>query len=268
MCLLAVAWHVHPAYRLVVAANRDEFYVRETEPAHHWPDHPEVFAGRDVRAGGTWMGVTADGRFAALTNVRGGVLAPEQGAPPPPSRGALVADFLTGHSSAAVYVASVATVAEQYSGFNLLVADHDQLWWCSNHSEPQQLGPGVYGLSNASLDTPWPKTTAATSAMRAALSQPDEASMEAALFAALADRTLPAIEDVPVGDLSESEFPAERARQLAACMIVTDDYGTRASSVLAINRVGVIAMQERTLDMAGDVVATRHWRSSSFGGSV
>ena len=261
MCLLAVAWQVHPAYRLVVAANRDEFYARETEPAHHWPYHPEVFAGRDVRAGGTWMGVTADGRFAALTNVRGGVLAPEDGAPPPPSRGALVADYLTGEMSAATYVAGVAAMAEQYSGFNLLVADRDELWWCSNHAQPQRLDPGVYGLSNASLDTPWPKTTAATVAMRAALSQPDAQSMEAALFAAMADRTLPPMEDVPRSDIPESEMSTERLQRLAACMVVTDDYGTRASSVVTIDQAGVVSMEERTLDSTGDVTASRHWRT-------
>jgi uncharacterized protein with NRDE domain len=261
MCLLAVAWQVHPAYRLVVAANRDEFYARETEPAHSWPDHPEVFAGRDVRAGGTWMGVTAGGRFAALTNVRGGVLAPSDGSPPPPSRGVLVAGFLTGRSDAAAYAAALAAVADRYSGFNLLVADRDELWWCSNHAPPQQLGPGVYGLSNASLDTPWPKTTAATVAMRAALTQPDESSMEAALFAALADRSLPAMEDVPRSDLPESEFPAERARQLAACMVVTEDYGTRASSVVTIDHEGAVVMQERTLDQLGQVTGSRHWRT-------
>jgi uncharacterized protein with NRDE domain len=265
MCLLAVAWHVHPAYRLVVAANRDEFYARETEPAHLWPDHPEVFAGRDVRAGGTWMGVTADGRFAALTNVRGGVLVSEEGAPLPPSRGSLVADFLTGSTTAAIYVESVAAMAEQYSGFNLLIADHDQLWWCSNHSEPQQLGPGVYGLSNASLDTPWPKTTAATTAMRAALSQEDAVSMEAALFAAMADRTLPPMDDVPRSDLPESEMPAERLQRLAACMVLTDDYGTRASSVVTIDQAGLVSMEERTLDAAGDVTGSRHWRTSESG---
>ena len=261
MCLLAVAWQVHPAYRLVVAANRDEFYARETEPAHHWPDHPEVFAGRDAVAGGTWMGVTADGRFAALTNVRGGVLVPEDGAPPPPSRGALVADYLTGDTSAAIYVASVAAIAEQYSGFNLLVADQDQLWWCSNHSEPQQLGPGVYGLSNASLDTPWPKTTAATTAMRAALSREDALSMEAVLFSAMADRTLPPMEDVPRSDLPESEMPAERLQRLAACMVITDDYGTRASSVVTTDQAGLVSMVERTLDSTGNVTGARHWRT-------
>ena len=261
MCLLAVAWHVHPAYRLVVAANRDEFYARDTQPAHHWSDHPEVFAGRDVRAGGTWMGVTADGRFAALTNVRGGVLVPEDGAPPPPSRGSLVSDYLSGEMNAATYVESVAAMAEQYSGFNLLVADQDQLWWCSNHSEPQQLGPGVYGLSNASLDTPWPKTTAATTAMRAALSQPDAATMEAALFAAMADRTLPPMDDVPRSDLPESEMPAERLQRLAACMVITDDYGTRASSVVTIDQAGLVSMEERTLDSTGNVTGARHWRT-------
>ena len=261
MCLLAVAWHVHPAFRLVVAANRDEFYARDTEPAHEWADQPGVFAGRDGRAGGTWMGVTTEGRFAALTNVRGGVLVAADGAPPPPSRGALVADFLTGSARAAEYVAAVAVISQHYSGFNLLVADHEQLWWCSNHAEPQQLGPGVYGLSNASLDTPWPKTTAATAAMRAALSQPDAASMEAALFAAMADRTLPAMEDVPLSDVPESEFPAERARQLAACLIVTDDYGTRASSVVTIDLTGVATMTERTLDAHGESVAERRWRN-------
>jgi uncharacterized protein with NRDE domain len=259
MCLLAVAWRVHPQYRLIVAANRDEFYARDTKAAHQWADHPQVFAGRDGVAGGTWMAVTADGRFAALTNVRGGQLATADGAPPPPSRGALVADFVTGSAAASEYVAAVAATSASYSGFNLLVADGDELWWCSTHTEPQRLEPGVYGLSNASLDTPWPKTTAATMAMRSALSQPSDAAMRAALFVDMADQTLPAMEDVPRSDLPESEMPAERLQRLAACLVRTDDYGTRASSVVTIAESGQIEMEERTIDQTGIVVSTSRW---------
>jgi uncharacterized protein with NRDE domain len=243
MCLLAVAWQVRPGHRLIVAANRDEFYERPAQAAHWWPDHPQVFAGRDLTAGGTWMGSTTDGRFAALTNVRRAE--DDEGRTDRPSRGALVSQFLTGTSTARDYAAAIDVSA--YNGFNLLVADAGELWWCGTQGSCELLAPGVYGLSNASLDTPWPKTARLTAAMRAALQA--EPVDEAALFAALADRSIPADDELPPSDL-----PIERARQLAACTVVTDDYGTRASSVLLIGDHGM-RMVERTLAADGSVAS-------------
>jgi uncharacterized protein with NRDE domain len=244
VCLLAVAWQVHPAYRLVVAANRDEFYERATSAAHWWADHPDVFAGVDERAGGTWMGVTRDGRFAALTNVRRAE--DDEGRDGRPSRGELVSGFLTGAATAAEYAASVD--ASRFNGFNLLVADADALWWCGTQGPASPLDAGVYGLANASLDTPWPRTVSLTATMRAALQH--EPIDRDALWTGLADRTVPADDDLPHSDL-----PAERRRQLGSCLIVTDDYGTRSSSIVTVDHDGTTTMTERTLD--GDGLTTQ-----------
>jgi uncharacterized protein with NRDE domain len=246
MCVLAVAWQMHPQHRLVVAANRDEYHERPTEPAHWWSSAPKVFAGVDSKAGGTWLGITADGRFAALTNVRRAE--DDDGRDWRPTRGMLVADFLTTSATAAHYAQRIEPA--RYNGFNLLVADEHELWWCGTNGPAQPLPPGVYGLSNASLDTPWPKTTWLAASMRSALVRdPFDAQ---ALFTALDDRTLPPLAQVPPSDL-----PAERARQLAACCIVTDDYGTRCSTVLTVSHEGQPSMVERTRSPHGHVTGER-----------
>lgn len=150
MCLILLAWRAHPTYPLVVAANRDEFHARPASPAAFWGDHPSVLAGRDLEAGGTWMGVARNGRFAAVTNYRGGhePRAAE-------SRGALVAGFLLGDATAEDYVAGVRGRAASYSGFNLLVCDGTALWWISNRDgSPRSLAPGIHGLGNTLLDAP------------------------------------------------------------------------------------------------------------------
>jgi uncharacterized protein with NRDE domain len=145
MCLILVAWQVHRDYPLVVAANRDEFHDRPAVRAAFWEDMPEVLAGRDLRAGGTWMGVSRGGRFAAVTNYRGGT---EPGAEE--SRGALVTRYLGG-----VDVPELAENKSAYSGFNLLATDGNALWWLSNRDgAPRRLGPGCYGLGNLLLDSP------------------------------------------------------------------------------------------------------------------
>lgn len=145
MCLILVAWKVHARYPLAVAANRDEFHARASARAAFWEDRPGVLAGRDLQAGGTWMGVSRTGRFAAVTNYRGGT---ETGAAE--SRGALVSRYLDGSG-----VPELAQRADAYSGFNLLASDGDELWWLSNRDgEPRRLAPGWYGLGNLLLDTP------------------------------------------------------------------------------------------------------------------
>jgi uncharacterized protein with NRDE domain len=237
MCLIVFAWQEGPD-RLVVAANRDEFHARPAEPAGFWPDAPHVLAGRDVRGGGTWMGITHSGRFAAVTNFR-------DTAPPPagaPSRGHLVSGFLTGAEPAAEYARRAEDEGGRYAGFNLLVGDSSGLFYASNRGGGRRvLEPGVYGLSNHLLDTPWPKVRRTKEALRAALDR-SAAAREAALFAALADERF-----APDGDLPATGVGIERERALSAAFIRAGTYGTRASTVLTVGGDGRVRFVERTV---------------------
>ncbi|HZG41816.1 MAG TPA: NRDE family protein, partial [Longimicrobium sp.] len=193
MCLIVLAVDRHPRHRLVAAANRDEFYARPTAPAAWWSDAPDVLAGRDLREGGTWMGVTRDGRFAAITNYR--EMTPPRTAP---SRGALVADFLRGAMEAGEYAEDVAARGAAYNGFNLLAGDGEGVFYVSNRAEGvRRLEPGVYGLSNALLDTPWPKVLRARAAMRSALSSTGADGWESGLWEMLGDRVIAADDHLP-----------------------------------------------------------------------
>ncbi|KAF1010434.1 MAG: hypothetical protein GAK32_01479 [Pseudomonas fluorescens] len=166
MCLIVFAWRPGHAQPLIVAANRDEFYARPSLPLAQWPDAPHVYAGRDQEAGGTWLGVNAQGRFAALTNIRD----PHQ-PPARKSRGELVARFLTGSQPVDEYLAEVKGRSIEYAGFNLLIGTRDELWHYNAHQiAPTRLTAGVYGLSNAGLDTPWPKLLKARAALAELLS--------------------------------------------------------------------------------------------------
>jgi uncharacterized protein with NRDE domain len=150
MCLIVLAWHVHPDLPLIVAANRDEFHARPAERAGFWKDHPSILAGRDLEAGGTWMGVSRSGRFAAVTNYRGG-----RDPDAAKSRGALVTDFLLTDSSSKASIEKTENSQHSYSGFNLLVADGKELWWLSNRDgAARKLEPGFHALGNLLLDTP------------------------------------------------------------------------------------------------------------------
>jgi uncharacterized protein with NRDE domain len=241
MCLIAFAWDAHPAWRLVVAANRDEFYARPTAPADWWADAPDVLAGRDLREGGTWMGVTRAGRFAAVTNFRDPGLHQLAGAP---SRGALVADFLRGSVDAEAYAHDLAGRAAAYNGFNLLVGDEGGLFYVSNRTPgARRLEPGVYGLSNHLLDTPWPKVVRAKQAMAGALARADGAGggWDSGLWEMLGDRVIAADDDLP-----DTGVGAERERLLSPPFIRSDVYGTRASTVLTVGRDGGVRLVERS----------------------
>jgi len=237
MCLIVVGWRVHPEFPLIVAANRDEFYARPTAIADYWPESPDVIGGRDLEAGGTWLGITRSGRFAAVTNVR------EPGATKGlHSRGKLTQAFLTGCQSAAEYVTQLNV--DDYSGFNLLVGDPQSLWYCSNRSAlPQELGPGIHGLSNHLLDSPWPKLLTARQGFAQAIAKlPDRA----ALFAVLADDEI-----VPDGELPNTGVPLEWERLLSAIFVRSSEYGTRASTVLSLSHDGRIAFEERSFGPEG-----------------
>jgi uncharacterized protein with NRDE domain len=235
MCLILVAWRVHAGYPLVVAANRDEFFARPTAPAAFWKDAPQVLAGRDAEAGGTWMGVTRDGRFAALTNFRD----PAQNRSGVPSRGTLVAEFLTGSETPQGYIERIALRGSEYNGYNLLAGDRETLWWSSNMGgKPRPLEPGVYGVSNHLLDTPWPKVGAGKTALAQALARlPDDR----ALFILLQDDGIHADEHLP-----QTGIPLDWERLLSSAFVKSPDYGTRGSTVLCIGSDGWISFDEQT----------------------
>lgn len=235
MCLILVAWRVHPDYPLVVAANRDEFFLRPTAPAAFWQDAPQVLAGRDLDAGGTWMGLTRRGRFAALTNFRD----PAQTRQDAPSRGKLVADFLSGEGAPEAYLARIAEEARRCNGFNLLAGDRETLWWSSNMGgAPRALEPGVYGVSNHLLDTPWPKVGAGKTALAQALDRlPDDQP----LFDLLRDDGIHPDEQLP-----QTGVPLDWERLLSSAFVKSPDYGTRSSTVLYLSRDGAASFDEQT----------------------
>lgn len=213
MCLILVAWRQHAQFPLVVAANRDEFHARPAERAGFWKDQPGILAGRDLEAKGTWMGVSRSGRFAAVTNYRGG-----RDANAAESRGMLVTRFLLNSQHPEAFISELSKKQNSYSGFNLLVADRDELWWLSNRDGGfRRLAPGIYGLGNFFLDTP----------------EVDEPK----------DRFLHATDPAPS---MEPLFTV-----LAASKIVAPEYGTRCSTVLLVQGDGTMQFSERPFDLAG-----------------
>jgi len=240
MCLIVFAWKTHPEYRLVLAANRDEFHQRPARDLRWWPDNPDILAGRDLQAGGTWLAVSKPGRFATVTNYR------EQPDHRPGlrSRGEIITNFVSSQTPVDSFVSSLA--GDDYAGFSLLAADRDDLWYVSNRGdEPLQLRPGVYGLSNASLDTPWSKLVRTRDALRA-LTAAGEVS-ETALFRIMADRT-----PAPSADGEAGDLPFALARELTAPHIVSAEYGTRCATVLTWSKEEYISVSERRFDAAGN----------------
>lgn len=238
MCLIVFAWRPGHAQPLIVAANRDEFYARPSLPLAQWPESPYVHAGRDLEAGGTWLGVGANGRFAALTNIRD----PHQ-PPARKSRGELVARFINGDMPIDDYLTDVVGRSVEYAGFNLLVGNSHELWhFNSRETEAVMLQPGVYGLSNAGLDTPWPKLLKARAALEDVLSDPQPE----ALLALLNDSQTAAFAELPdtgVGLATET--------LLSSVFIASPTYGTRASTALIVQADGTRVMVERSFGPYG-----------------
>jgi len=240
MCLIVFAWRPKHPLPLVVAANRDEFYGRPTLPLDSWTDAPDIVAGRDLQAGGAWLGVTKSGCFAALTNIRD-----KNRSLGKRSRGELVADFLRAEQSPADYLAEVDRRLNDYSGFNLLAGDLDQLHYLnSREGQPQKLQAGIYGLSNAALNTPWPKLKHSRAALAAALEQ-DEPQSEA-LFLLLANRQQAADKELP-----DTGLTRDFERLLSSPFIASRDYGTRASTVLLRHKDGSQWIGERRFGEQG-----------------
>ncbi len=240
MCLIVFAWKSHPGYQLILAANRDEFHQRPSQELHYWPDNPDVLAGRDLQAGGTWLATHRSGRFATVTNYR--EYAKTEGTPR--SRGTLVTDFVTGDASASSFAETID--GEYFAGFSLLAADGDDLYYVSNRGDqPTRLDPGVYGLSNASLDTPWPKVLRSRDALNTLV---DSDSINAtSLFRLMANRTC-----APISDVETDHLPFELARALTAPFIVSPDYGTRCSTVMLWSNDGKVELSERRFDALGN----------------
>jgi uncharacterized protein with NRDE domain len=249
MCLIVFDWQPDAAASdadrplLTLAANRDEFFHRETEPLHWWKNAPEVLAGRDMTGGGTWLGVTRDGRFAALTNYR----APAEVRPKAPTRGTLVSDFLSAAPVAPMaYLDAVARDGHRYNGFNLVVGDFTrrELAWYGNRADapPSLLDPGIHGLSNSLLDTPWPKLVAQRDALRDLLHVDERPSLDS-LIETMRNPQLADDHLLPSTGLS-----LERERVLSAAFIESEGYGTRSTTAVQVVAVdGDLTLQIKEL---------------------
>ena len=243
MCLILFAWSAHPRYRLVLAANRDEFHDRPAAPAGFWPDRPAILAGRDLEAGGSWLGVTRDGRFAAVTNYREAARPADAGGR---SRGLLVNNWLDGGGEPLGVARSLAEAGSEYRGFNLLLGEPGELVYLSNRGAgPQRVAHGVHGLSNHLLDTDWPKVRAGRERLATLL---ERETVEAeALFTLLGDGA--PVDGVLPGGAAARLAPENLARQL---FIRSPVYGTRCSTVLLLDHDGGVRFEERRFDAAGE----------------
>jgi uncharacterized protein with NRDE domain len=242
MCLLVFAWRRHPRYPLVLAGNRDEFHARPAAPAQWWDVPDDLLAGRDLQAGGTWLGLTRDGRAAVVTNYR------ELGErlPDAPSRGRLIVDYVRSRRAPERFLAELATNGRAYAGFNLIAGDRSALAWYSNRdAAPRMLPPGIYGLSNHLLDTPWPKLTRVRERFASTLGA-DRLDAET-LLALLDDRT-----PAPDRERPDTGLPEELERALSAPFIVTPTYGTRCSTAFTISTEGRCDFIERRFDADGN----------------
>ena len=249
MCLIVFAYDCHPDYQLILGANRDEFRDRPTDSAGFWSSAPYLLAGRDTRAGGTWMGVTATGKLAAVTNYRGSRRKETE----PLSRGKLVSKFLMDETlTAEGYQEALRRDCQRYDGFNILYGSFKKLCYFSNRGGPSGLiSPGIHGLSNHLLDTPWPKVTIAKSRLAAivqhATVDPEQIFMALSDPAPFADNLLP---DTGVG--------LELERMLSPIFIENEAYGTRSSTVLMVGRNGHVTFIERVFDRSSMTSSSHH----------
>ena len=247
MCLLVLAWKAHPRYRLIVAANRDEYHERPAAPLARWAEPNNIIGGRDLRAGGAWIAVDTRHRFGVVTNFRD-LQRPEPGAP---SRGGLIPSYLSDEAAAGSYLSALEPQAARYSGFNLLLADHNELWYATNRSlgNPfsRRLEPGIHGLSNQSLDTPWPKLLRVRRRFATWLNDSSDSLERAEIFDMLADRTQVTSDE----DLPQTGLPTEWERTLSSPFVLDPQYGTRCSTIVMIETSGAMLIAERRFDSHG-----------------
>jgi uncharacterized protein with NRDE domain len=243
MCLILLAYRHHPRYRLILAANRDEFYERPTQALAFWPDHPEIAAGRDLKQMGTWLGITRQGRLAAITNYREiGVQRVDA-----PSRGLLVADFLALQIPTPQYLRQLHHTGHLYNGYNLVVGDAQGLYYYSNRGGPASvLQPGIYGLSNRLLNTDWPKVRHGKARLAALVTANGDDVDRQQLMELLQDQNI-----APDDQLPNTGVGPEWERILAPIFIKSPTYGTRASSLMTIDYQGNVQFTEITWHQAG-----------------
>ena len=240
MCLILFAYQQHPKYRLILAANRDEFYERSTAPAGFWLENPDILAGRDLEGLGTWLGVTRTGRFAAITNYRN----PSSIIENAKSRGELVRDYLSSKDGPRDYLDQVKPVRELYNGFNLLIGDMNSCWFYSKENNlVEGVSSGIHGICNHLLNTPWPKVVKGKKALESCLQNQNHIETER-IFEILADSERASIKELP-----DTGVGAEREHLLSSVFIKSPDYGTRSSTILTIDYDNHLWFRERTFNL-------------------
>lgn len=250
MCLIFISTNNHPTYKLIVAANRDEFYSRKTEAANFWPDYPQILGGRDLEAQGTWMAMTISGKIGMITNYRD----PRNINPKAPSRGELVSNYLSKKIEADRYLSLVAPVSNQYNGFNLIVGSVDELWYFSNYRKGiEKLTPGLFGLSNHLLETPWPKVIRGKNKLQPILQRKEIQVSD--IFDALYDT-----QQAEDNQLPATGLPVERERVLSSMFIKSPNYGSRCSTVMLVDQMNNVHFHERVYDWETFNYSTRSYQ--------
>jgi uncharacterized protein with NRDE domain len=238
MCLIFISFQYHPKYKLIVAANRDEFYNRKTAAANYWSDHPQILAGRDLEAGGTWLGMSTSGKISMLTNYRD----LKNINPAAPSRGQLVSDYLKSSITAQAYMEGIESDGKRYNGFNLIVGNPEELWYYSNYRNGiTKLAPGFYGISNHLLESPWPKVLIGKQKIAPAFQKNDIDP----------DRVFEILYDDHIADddqLPDTGLPLERERALSSMFIKTSNYGSRCSTLVLVDASNEVLFAERVYD--------------------
>jgi len=236
MCLIVFAYNVLPGHPFILAGNRDEFYIRPTKPAHRWKTDPVLIAGKDLKAGGTWMGISETGRFAALTNYRAINEIKEN----VPSRGDIVKNLLLSEKPVKGFLENLLHDAGKYNGFNLLAGTLSDLYYLTNkRKEIVKMKPGYYSISNAYLETSWPKTERALTRFKSVLEE--DGVNEDALFDLLLDR-----KQYPLEMLPKTGLPEELEKAVSSIFIQTENYGTRCSTIVSMDNHSKISLVERT----------------------
>jgi uncharacterized protein with NRDE domain len=250
MCLLFFSYRTTPGYQLVVAANRDEFLARPTAPLDFIDEEKNILAGRDLQGGGTWLGITAQLRFAAITNYR----EPAANQADAPSRGRILTDYLTGDLDAGNYMQSLTEKGDSYNGFNLILGDREELYYYSNRSAgPRLLAPGFYGLSNNLLDVPWPKVVRGKELLRPYMVDTDRVDT-LQIFDLLEDNYRPPDEHLP-----DTQVGIIWERLLSTICIDGVDYGTRSAAVITVTDKAAIEFVEKTRQGSSPTRVTRRY---------
>jgi len=268
MCLVVIAWRKHPHYPLVVAANRDELHARPTAPLAPWDEPPGIVGGRDLEAGGTWLGLDGGSRLGIVTNFRERLVRRHDA----PSRGGLIPGFLSGRLDAESYLERLKPDAGSYAGFNLLLLDQTGLWYACNRSKEfaRPLPAGVYGLANHELDMPWPKLVRARTKVNAWIertaARADSAVAEE-LFDILYDREPAALDATDHDDLAAG-LPAAWRRAVSAPFVVNPEYGTRCSTVILADRTGRCVVRERSFSPDAGIAGERALVLDGFSGEI